>query len=355
VTGARAGPGWRCWRWRCGLRSLPAFTPTERPRAGARPLAAAAGADPGNAWPAGPTRWRSGSGCSSTRGCRPTAAWPAPAATCRAGLCRRPRARAGARGAGPQRAVAVERRARSAGGLGRRRRQPVVAGAAPAEDPRELASRPATCAAAGRRCRPGLPLAPVFGAPPPADDERCWCRPPRRWAPSSAAWCRRHPFDRFRDALARGDEACRGALPGGGAARAAAVRRPRPLPPVPRRAAASATASLPTSAPASSCARAWSTPAATAASRRCRPAPQPAVAACRCARRGRHVKTRHVHLQHRNFGEFKVPSACATWRKPRPTCTTASLATLAGVVRHYSELTSTGCTPTASASSSRCS
>lgn len=49
------------------------------------------------------------------------------------------------------------------------------------------------------------------------------------------------------------------------------------------------------------------------------------------------LKTRHVTLEHRNFGEFKVPSlrnAALT----APYMHNGSLATLADVVRHYSEL-----------------
>lgn len=49
------------------------------------------------------------------------------------------------------------------------------------------------------------------------------------------------------------------------------------------------------------------------------------------------LKTRHVSLEHRNFGEFKVPmlrNVAAT----APYMHNGSLATLADVVRHYSEL-----------------
>lgn len=49
------------------------------------------------------------------------------------------------------------------------------------------------------------------------------------------------------------------------------------------------------------------------------------------------VRTRHVSLEHRNFGEFKVPmlrNVAAT----APYMHNGSLATLADVVRHYSEL-----------------
>jgi cytochrome c peroxidase len=49
------------------------------------------------------------------------------------------------------------------------------------------------------------------------------------------------------------------------------------------------------------------------------------------------VKTRHVALEHRNFGEFKVPSLRDAARTA-PYMHDGSLATLADVVRHYSEL-----------------
>lgn len=49
------------------------------------------------------------------------------------------------------------------------------------------------------------------------------------------------------------------------------------------------------------------------------------------------VKTRHVSLQHRNFGEFKVPSLRNVALTP-PYLHDGRLATLADVVRHYSEL-----------------
>lgn len=49
------------------------------------------------------------------------------------------------------------------------------------------------------------------------------------------------------------------------------------------------------------------------------------------------VKTRHVELQHRNFGEFKVPSL-RNVAQTAPYLHDGRLATLADVVRHYSEL-----------------
>jgi len=49
------------------------------------------------------------------------------------------------------------------------------------------------------------------------------------------------------------------------------------------------------------------------------------------------VKTRHVQLQHRNFGEFKVPGL-RNVALTAPYLHDGQVATLAGMVRHYSEL-----------------
>jgi cytochrome c peroxidase len=49
------------------------------------------------------------------------------------------------------------------------------------------------------------------------------------------------------------------------------------------------------------------------------------------------VKTRQVALEHRNFGEFKVPSL-RNVAQTAPYMHDGSLATLADVVRHYSEI-----------------
>ena len=49
------------------------------------------------------------------------------------------------------------------------------------------------------------------------------------------------------------------------------------------------------------------------------------------------VKTRQVAAEHRNFGEFKVPSLRNVARTA-PYMHNGSLATLADVVRHYSEI-----------------
>ena len=55
------------------------------------------------------------------------------------------------------------------------------------------------------------------------------------------------------------------------------------------------------------------------------------------AARASAIKTRHVTLEHRNFGEFRVPSLRNVARTA-PYMHNGSLATLAEVVRHYSEL-----------------
>ena len=49
------------------------------------------------------------------------------------------------------------------------------------------------------------------------------------------------------------------------------------------------------------------------------------------------IKTRHVSLQHRNFGEFKVPSL-RNVALTAPYLHDGKIATLAGMVRHYSDL-----------------
>jgi cytochrome c peroxidase len=49
------------------------------------------------------------------------------------------------------------------------------------------------------------------------------------------------------------------------------------------------------------------------------------------------VKTRHVAAEHRNFGEFKTP-ALRNVARTAPYMHNGSLATLADVVRHYSEI-----------------
>ena len=55
------------------------------------------------------------------------------------------------------------------------------------------------------------------------------------------------------------------------------------------------------------------------------------------ASRSTATSTRHVELQHRNFGEFKVPSL-RNLARTAPYMHNGSLATLRDVLQHYSEL-----------------
>jgi cytochrome c peroxidase len=147
-----------------------------------------------------------------------------------------------------------------------------------------------------------------FGAPPPADDERAaGADRPRRWAPSSAAWCRRRRRStafatRWRAATGGG-----GPLPGGGQRGLQLfVGRGRCQlchagPRFSNGEFADIGAGFFVRPGVVDPGRHGGIQACWAA------APQPAVAACRRARRAG-LKTRHVQLQHRNFGEFKVPS-----------------------------------------------
>ena len=148
----------------------------------------------------------------------------------------------------------------------------------------------------------------------------------------------RSPFDDFRDALARGDRAATAHYPvaaqrglrifvGRGNCNACHVgprfqqrRVPRHRRAVLRR-------------------RAASIRAATAASASCRPSRLNLLGPLQ--RRSRSARapsgTRHVALEHRNFGEFKVPSLRNVARTA-PYMHNGSLATLRDVVRHYSEI-----------------
>ena len=56
-----------------------------------------------------------------------------------------------------------------------------------------------------------------------------------------------------------------------------------------------------------------------------------------------------MELQHRNFGEFRVPGL-RNVALTAPYMHNGSLASLRDVVKHYSELNEDRCTPTASAS-----
>ena len=70
------------------------------------------------------------------------------------------------------------------------------------------------------------------------------------------------------------------------------------------------------------------------------------------AKRRTAISTRHVVLDHRNYGEFKVPSLRGV-SETAPYMHNGSLATLREVVRHYSNFDVSGSTRTASASSYR--
>ena len=106
---------------------------------------------------------------------------------------------------------------------------------------------------------------------------------------------------------------------------------------LPQRARASPTASSTTSASRSSSSPAASIPAATTASASCRASRYNLLGPYNDdATRSTATSTRHVALEHRNFGEFKVPSLRNVARTA-PYMHNGSLATLRDVVRHYSE------------------
>jgi hypothetical protein len=219
--------------------------------------------------------------------------------------------------------------------------------------PREMATSDApTCAPWCGGCGAGLPLAPGHGGPPPADDEAMLVQTAKALAPSSAAWCRRARLRRLSRRLAsvatqrpwRAIRTARGAACSCSSAVRAATCHAGPT---------FSNGEFADIGAPSSCARAWSTPAGTAASSAAGQPPFNLLGALPTRRPARPPrKTRHVQLQHRNFGEFKVPGLRNAWatapylhdgRLPRwPTwCATTTRST------------STACTPTASASSSR--
>ena len=200
--------------------------------------------------------------------------------------------------------------------------------------PEELRARVAADPCARRRLRAGL----RHRCEQPMRRSRCWSTSPRRWRrsrrPSSPAaprsttsatrWsaamrppCSRYPLRR--SAASRSSSAKGAAAP--------ATSAPT-----------SPTASSSTSACPTSPRRVASTPAASAASRRCSPSPFNLL--------GRYnddpvrapgLATRHVEPLHRNWGEFRVPSLRNVARTA-PYMHDGSLATLADVVRHYSEV-----------------
>jgi cytochrome c peroxidase len=355
-----AAPWRRCWRWPCRCARRRRSAPTNASRILSHgPWPPPPARDAGNAVAGRARRRRAGPAAVL----RPAAvgrrhAWPAPAATCpRAGLHRRPAALAG--GASP-----LDRNAPSlwnavherwlgwdgaADSLWSQALRPLLTNA-------RLASRPEGCAAGWvPTSPPGLPLAPRLrrtgGRRQPAAAGAAGQGAGRLHRHAGVGADRVRPLSRRAGARRR---ACRRPLPGwrrcaGCSSSSAAATASCATP-----GRASATASLPTSAPASSCGRAWSTPAATAASARCWAAVSTCWAACRRARR-RGLKTRHVQLQHRNFGEFKVPGL-RNVALTAPYLHDGQKATLADMVRPLlGHWTPTGCTPMANASCSRCS
>ena len=209
----------------------------------------------------------------------------------------------------------------------------------PMVDPREMGGDFARIAAAVRGdadLASGYRMA--FGAAPPADDEAVAVDVAKALAAfQETIETGRTPFDDFRDALARGDRRPR-----------RAIRWPRSADS--RSSSARASATSATSAPAfrtansttsafrSSSGRAAWMPAVTTASASCRRAATTCSDPSTTIRtRGTAVSTRHVASEHRNFGEFKVPSLRNVARTA-PYMHNGSLATLRDVVRHYSEI-----------------
>ena len=315
--------------------------------------------DAGNAQPASPRPSRLASACSSTHACRSMARCRAPAATAPSGLRRRPRARRWAASGRSQHADAVGTRCTSAG----------TAGTAPPTACGRRAIRPMR-----RRARNGPPTrrtwpprsrgdaelacryAQAFGAAAGGDDEavlvecgqgarrlpaRC-SRAARRSTTSATRW--RAATAALLPAIRCRRSAARARSSAGGAATCATSGR------------CSATASSATPA----------LPFFVAAGRRRSRAPRRHRRSCKPARTtcsarysddadaAAAIKTRHVEAQHRNFGEFKVPGL-RNVALTAPYMHDGSLATLrrrgASTIRRS---TSSGCTPTASASSSRC-
>ena len=332
-------------------RGAPASCATARGRRHTRSM-------PAMRKPAGPRPSRSASACSSTT--RLSSDGTLSCASCHhagAGLHRRPRARLGRQLLDrntPSLWNAVHERwygwDGAADSLWSQAIRPIL-------DAREMAASAAHVRAAiARRQRAGLPLRAGVRQPPGGDDEAVLVDAAkaigafvgtlqsgrtavRRFSRRAGARRPRAP----RRAIRSRRSAARASSSAAGAASCATWGR------------CSATASSATPACRSSCGRASSTRAATAASRRCArvaynllsrwsDAPDPSAS----------VKTRHVQAQHRNFGEFKVPSlrnvalhrALHARRPARDARTTWS-----GTTRSS---TSIGCTPTANASSSRC-
>ena len=209
----------------------------------------------------------------------------------------------------------------------------------PMVDPREMGSDLARLASAVRR-HPDLEAGyrRVFGAPPPADDEAVAVDVAKALAAfQETIETGRTPFDDFRDALARGD-------------RAAAAR----YPPAAQRGLAIFIGK-------GNCDVCHVGPRFSngefhdigiphfVASGRVDAGRHEGIRRLQASRynllgpynddptRDTAISTRHVASEHRNFGEFKVPSLRNVARTA-PYMHNGSLATLADVVRHYSEI-----------------
>lgn len=178
----------------------------------------------------------------------------------------------------------------------------------------------------------------VFGQAPGRDDEQVAVNLAKALAAyQETLRSRRTPFDEFRDALARGDDVAAAAYP-------AAAQR-----------------GLALFIGRGRCALCHSGPAFTngefhdigipffVAPGRVDPGRHGGIKALQVSRynllgpfsddasRRSAVSTRHVRLEHRNYGEFKVPSLRSLPRSA-PYMHNGSLATLRDVLRHYSEL-----------------
>jgi len=209
----------------------------------------------------------------------------------------------------------------------------------PILDPREMGL---TAAQVGRLLREDPVYAceyeRAFAAPPPGDDERALVDAAKALAAFQETLVSgRSPFDEFRDALARGD-------------REAAARYPL-----------AAQRGLRLFVGRGNCSACHFGPAFTngefhdvgvpffIAPGRVDPGRHGGIRAMQASRfnlegpysddasRASATRTRHVRLEHRNFGEFKVPGL-RNVAQTAPYMHNGRLATLAEVVRHYSEI-----------------
>lgn len=209
----------------------------------------------------------------------------------------------------------------------------------PLLDPREMGSSLAHLAATVRNSDDlRAPYAAAFGRPPPADDETVAVDVAKALAAyQETLVSRRTSFDAFRDALARGDEAAAARYP-------AAARRGLAL------FVGDANCSFCHSGPRFSNGEFhdvgigfFTGPG------RVDPGRYEGIRRLQASRynllgpfnddpaRSTATSTRHVALEHRNFGEFKVPSLRNVARTA-PYMHNGSLATLRDVVRHYSNI-----------------